>query len=157
MTKDIIRTMVDLLNSYRNTYYNFGESSISDQEYDKMFDELAKMEEETGICYADSPTQTVGYKAVSSLKKIKHDHPLLSMGKTTNIDEFMAYFGSRDIMLMAKMDGLTCSVTYENGEIVHAETRGDGEEGEDITHNTCAFIGLPIRIPYKGRLVVDGE
>lgn len=157
MTKDIMRTMVDLLNSYRYAYYNFGESSISDQEYDKLFDDLARMEEETGICYADSPTQTVGYKAVSSLKKIKHDHPLLSMGKTTNIDEFMAYFGDRDIMLMAKMDGLTCSVTYENGEIVHAETRGDGEEGEDITHNTCAFIGLPIRIPYKGRLVVDGE
>lgn len=157
MTKQIMRTMVDLLNSYRDAYYNFGESDISDQEYDKLFDDLARMEEETGICYADSPTQTVGYKAVSSLKKIKHDHPLLSMGKTTNIDEFRAYFGDRDIMLMAKMDGLTCSVTYENGEIVHAETRGDGEEGEDITHNTCAFIGLPTKIPYKGRLVVDGE
>lgn len=157
MTKQIMRTMVDLLNSYRDAYYNYGESDISDQEYDKLFDELAKMEEETGIRYADSPTQTVGYKAVSSLKKIKHDHPLLSMGKTTDIDEFMSYFGDRDIMLMAKMDGLTCSVTYENGEIIHAETRGDGEEGEDITHNTCAFIGLPTKIPYKGRLVVDGE
>lgn len=152
-----IQKLVEELNKYRNAYYNENISLISDKEYDEMFDQLRKLEEETGIIYPNSPSQTVGYEVMSSLKKVKHNHPLLSLDKTTDIDEFSEYFGDKIIVLMAKMDGLTCSLTYRDGKLIKAESRGNGEVGEDITHNARVISNLPMTIPFKGELVVDGE
>jgi DNA ligase (NAD+) len=152
-----IRKLVDELNKCRNAYYNDNNSLISDREYDILFDKLKEMEYTSGIVYADSPTITVGYEAVSKLRKVNHNHPLLSLGKTTDIKEFADYFGQRDVCLMAKMDGLTASLKYVDGKLVLAESRGNGEVGEDITHNAKHFVNLPMTIPYKGELIVDGE
>ena len=154
---DKMKELVDRLNRYRDAYYNKNESLISDQEYDALFDELAELERQTGIVYAGSPTATVGYTAVSKLRKVAHNHPLLSLGKTTDIGEFSAYFEGKPLSLMAKMDGLTASLLYRDGELISAESRGNGEVGEDITHNARTFLNLPQRIPFAGELILDGE
>lgn len=154
---DEMRALVDRLNQYRDAYYNRNESPVSDQEYDRLFDRLARLEAETGIVYADSPTATVGYQAVSKLTKVTHNHPLLSLGKTTDIREFCDYFEGKPMNLMAKMDGLTASIVYRQGQLVRAESRGNGEVGEDITHTARTFANLPQRIPFPGELIVDGE
>lgn len=149
--------LVSLLNEYRDAYYNRNESLVSDKEYDMLFDELVKLEQEQGLILANSPTQTVGYEVVSQLKKVTHNHPLLSLGKTTEIQEFYDYFKGLPMLLMAKMDGLTCSLLYKDGKLVRAESRGDGETGEDITHNAKVIVNLPLEIPFKGEMIIDGE
>lgn len=154
---DKIKELVALLNSYRDAYYNKNESLISDKEYDALYDKLIALEQSSGIILANSPTQTVGYEVVSKLNKVKHNHPLLSLDKTTDIQKFADYFGNHPSCLMAKMDGLTCSLLYQNGKLVRAESRGDGETGEDITHNARVFINLPMKISFKGEMIVDGE
>lgn len=154
---DTIKDLIMRLNKYRDSYYNRNESLISDKEYDNLFDKLVELEKETNIVFSNSPTQTVGYSSVSQLKKVKHNHPLLSLGKTTDIAEFTDYFDNHDSLVMAKLDGLTCSLLYSNGEFVRAESRGDGETGEDITHNAKVFANLPMKIPFDGDIVVDGE
>ncbi len=154
---DKMRALVDKLNAYRDAYYNRSESPVSDREYDALFDELAALEAQTGIVYADSPTATVGYDVVSKLTKVTHNHPLLSLGKTTDIGEFCAYFEGKPIHLMGKMDGLTASLIYRDGQLISAESRGNGEVGEDITHTARTFVNLPRRIPFDGELIVDGE
>lgn len=130
---------------------------MSDAEYDLLFDELKNLEEITGFIMANSPTQNVGYAAVSKLRKVKHDHPMLSLAKTTNIKEMEKFIDGKQIVTMLKEDGLTCSLCYENGKLVSAETRGNGEIGEDIYHNALTFINLPQTISHSGRLVIDGE
>lgn len=157
MIEKEIYELTSKLNEYRDAYYNRNESIVTDYEYDVMLDRLKKLEQKTGIRYANSPTQTVGYQSVSQLQKVKHNHPLLSLDKTTDIDEFVNYFGVEPYMLMAKLDGLTCSLTYKHGELIRAESRGDGEIGEDITHNAKAFVNLPLKIPFEGETIVDGE
>lgn len=152
-----MQKLVAELNRYRDAYYNQNQSIISDKEYDRLYDQLVQMEKDTGVVYPDSPTQTVGYPVVSKLTKVKHNHPLLSLGKTTDIEEFANYFEGKPSIVMAKMDGLTCSLLYRNGELVLAETRGNGEIGEDVTHNARTITNLPQRIPYDGELIVDGE
>lgn len=149
--------LVSLLNKYRDAYYNDNESLVSDKEYDMLFDELVKLEQEQGLILANSPTQTVGYEVVSQLKKVTHNHPLLSLDKTTEIQEFYDYFKGLPMLLMAKMDGLTCSLLYRDGKLVRAESRGDGETGEDITHNAKVIVNLPLEIPFKGEMIIDGE
>lgn len=149
--------LVSLLNKYRDAYYNNNESLVSDKEYDMLFDELVKLEQEQGLILANSPTQTVGYEVVSQLKKVTHNHPLLSLGKTTEIQDFYDYFKGLPMLLMAKMDGLTCSLLYRDGKLVRAESRGDGETGEDITHNAKVIVNLPLEIPFKGEMIIDGE
>ncbi len=152
-----IRERVNLLNRHRDEYYNKNSPSVSDEVYDRLFDELVDMEETTGVCLANSPTQTVGYPAVSALEKVQHEIPLLSLEKTKSVDEIMRFGDVRTILLMLKLDGLTVKLTYENGELVEASTRGDGLEGEIITHNARTFRDVPLRIPYSKRLVVTGE
>ena len=154
---DKMKLLVDRLNAYRDAYYNKNESLVSDKEYDALFDQLAALEQQTGIVYPNSPTATVGYEAVSKLQKVAHNHPLLSLGKTTNLQEFCDYFEGKPMNLMAKMDGLTASVVYRDGVLRSAESRGNGEGGEDITHTARTFCNLPQKIPFKGELIVDGE
>lgn len=152
-----VKSLVKKLNKYRDEYYNNNNSIISDREYDELFDKLIVLERETGCIFSNSPTQSVGYMSLSQLQKVKHSHPLLSLGKTTDIDEFIKYFDNKDFLIMAKLDGLTCSLTYDNGKLIRAESRGDGETGEDITHNAKVFSNLPTEISFKGKLEIDGE
>lgn len=130
---------------------------MSDYEYDELFDELKKLESETNFKLANSPVTTVGYEVVSKLNKVKHNHPMLSLDKTKSIDEVQKFIGNKPILTMLKMDGLTISVKYSEGKLVSAETRGNGTEGEDVTHNALVFTNLPQSIEYRGDLVVDGE
>lgn len=152
-----IQNLTEQLNQYRNEYYNLSRPSVSDQVYDRLFDELAQLEKQTGIRMGNSPTQTVGYPAVSSLQKVSHQIPLLSLDKTKSVTDLMTFMGDHIILLMLKLDGLTVKLTYENGVLQQAATRGDGDEGEDVTHNVRCISGVPSNIPYKERLVVSGE
>ena len=156
-TAEDIRKRIDELNRYRNAYYNNNVSLISDFDYDKLFDELKEMEQTLNIYYADSPTQQVGYTVVSNLEKVKHEYQLLSLDKTKSINDIIKFANNHDLILSAKMDGLTVCLTYDNGYLVKAETRGDGFEGELITHNINTFNDVPKVIPYKEHLVVVGE
>ena len=152
-----IKELVELLNHYRNEYYNNQRSEISDFEYDTLFDELSALEKETGFVMTTSPTQTVGYEVKSELTKVKHNHPMLSLDKTKDVDEVLKFLGDKDIVVMPKMDGLTCSVRYINGNLISAETRGDGEIGEDILHCAKTIKNLPLHIDYKNEIIIDGE
>ena len=152
-----IHALVEQLNRYRHEYYNENAPTVSDEVYDRLFDELAALEKETGIILSNSPTQTVGYKAVSSLEKVKHAIPLLSFDKTKSVRELVAFLKKKAALLMLKLDGLTIKLVYEDGKLVEGSTRGDGDEGELITHNVPAFRNVPLEIPYKKRLVITGE
>ncbi len=152
-----IKELTKMLNEYRNAYYNESESIISDYEYDKLYDELEKLENETGLSFANSPTKTVGFQVKSELKKIKHSHPMLSLDKTKSVDDLRKFAGDKDCILSLKMDGLTCLLTYENGSLVQAETRGNGDIGELITHNANVFENIPLTIEYKGHFEIEGE
>ena len=152
-----IKYLVDKLNEYRHLYYNCNDSVVSDEVYDRMFDELKALEDKTGIVYGNSPTNTVGWSPVSELKQIHHPIPLLSLDKQKNINKLVEFISKADSSLMYKLDGLTVRLDYENGELVVAGTRGDGDVGDDITHNIPAFANVPIKIGYKGRLSISGE
>lgn len=152
-----IKTLVTLLNKASDAYYNTGDTIMEDHEFDTLLEELRSLEQETGFVMATSPTHKVGYEVKSELQKVTHNHPMLSLAKTKDWNEFIIYFGSKDVIGMLKMDGLTCSLRYVNGELVSAETRGNGEIGEDIFHNIKTVKTVPQKIPYKDELVVDGE
>lgn len=152
-----IKELVKLLNHYRSEYYNNSNSEISDFEYDKLFDELSTLECETGLIMAVSPTQTVGYEVKSQLEKVKHNHPMLSLDKTKSLDDIAKFIGDKQFVAMPKMDGLTCSVRYIRGQLVSAETRGDGEIGESVLHCAKVIKNLPLQIDYLGELIIDGE
>ena len=152
-----IKELVELLNHYRNEYYNNQNSEISDFEYDQLFDELAALEQETSFVMAVSPTQTVGYEVKSELTKVKHNHPMLSLDKTKDVNDVVKFLDGRSGVVMAKMDGLTCSLRYINGELVSAETRGDGETGEDILHCAKTIKNIPLHINCMDEVVIDGE
>lgn len=151
------RELTDRLNRYRNEYYNYNNPSVSDEVYDRLFDELHKLEQETGIQMSNSPTVTVGYPVVGKLEKTAHKIPLLSLDKVKSSVDLCWFMGEHQVMIMLKLDGLTIKLTYENGELVEAATRGDGDEGEIVTHNARAISGIPAHIQYPGRLVVTGE
>ena len=148
--------LVSELNRLTELYDN-GTPEVGDKEWDDMYFELVALEHERGYILPNSPTQRVNYTVVNELTKVQHNHPMLSLDKTKEIEEIKSFVGNRDWIAMLKMDGLTCSLLYENGNLVRAETRGDGEIGEDITHNAMVIPSIPKRIPYTDRLVVDGE
>ena len=152
-----IKELVTQLNTYRNLYYNNSESQISDYEYDNLFDELKQLEDETGVIMSNSPTQTVGYEVKSKLEKVKHSHPMLSLDKTKDVNDLIAFSNGRDCIVSLKLDGLTILNTYNNSTLVQAETRGNGEEGELVTHNARVFDNLPSNIPYDRKFEIEGE
>lgn len=154
---DRIKELTELLNKASDSYYNTGDTIMEDREYDSLLEELRSLEQETGFVMMTSPTHKVGYEVKSDLQKVAHNHPMLSLAKTKDWNEFIIYFGSKDVIGMLKMDGLTCSLRYVNGELVSAETRGNGEIGEDILHNIKTVKTVPQKIPYKDELIVDGE
>ncbi len=152
-----LKELTEQLNQYRDFYYNNSKSLVSDKQYDDLFDELQSLEKETGIIMSNSPTKTVGYEVKSKLEKIKHSHLMLSLDKTKSVDELREFAGNKNCLLSLKMDGLTVLLTYENGELIQAETRGNGEEGEIITHNAKVFDNIPLHIGYLGHLEIEGE
>ena len=154
---DKIKELIGLLNKAADAYYNTGNTIMEDREYDSLLEELRSLEQETGFVMMTSPTHKVGYEVKSELQKVTHNHPMLSLAKTKDWNEFIRYFGNKDVIGMEKMDGLTCSLRYINGELVSAETRGNGTVGEDIFHNIKTVKTVPQKIPYKDELIVDGE
>lgn len=152
-----IKDLTAYLNRLRDKYYNESESMISDFEYDKLYDELEALEKETGFIMANSPTNSVGYKVLSGLEKIVHSHPMLSLDKTKVTDDLVKFAGNQDCILSLKLDGLTVLLTYDDGKLVQAETRGDGYQGELITNNAIVFENVPLQIAYKGKFEIEGE
>lgn len=153
-----VRNLVTELNKYCDAYYNQNESLISDKEYDLLFDRLVEMEKETGIVLSNSPTVRVGYKVASDLPEVRHDFPpMLSLDKSKELKKMKEFLGEKPALLMAKMDGLTIRITYRDGKVWRAETRGDGEVGEDVTHNIHTVKDVPLTLPIKDEVIVDGE
>ena len=151
--KDLVRK----LNEAARAYYQEDREIMSNREYDELYDALARMEEETGTVLADSPTVSVGYEAVDALPKETHESPMLSLDKTKDREVLREFIGDHKTLLSWKMDGLTIVLTYENGELNKAVTRGNGIVGEVITNNARVFRNIPLKIAYKGRLVLRGE
>jgi len=151
-----IRELIDFLN-YHTKLYDEGTPIISDKEWDNKYFELLRLEEASNIHYSDSPTQKIIYSSVSKLKKVKHNHSMLSLDKTKDINDIIKFLGKQPTLAMCKMDGLTCSLRYINGQLYSAETRGNGIEGEDVLHNALVIKNIPKKIPYEEELIVDGE
>lgn len=152
-----IKDLVKQLNEASDAYYNTGYTIMSDRDFDMNFDALKALEEETGFIMASSPTQNVGYEVKSKLEKVEHNHPMLSLDKTKDVNEVASFMGDKKCIVMGKMDGLTCSLRYIGGELVSAETRGNGYIGEDILHCARVIENIPLRIDHPGELIVDGE
>ncbi len=149
--------LVDLLNRASKAYYQDAAEIMSNFEYDKLYDELLALEAELEVTLATSPTVNVGYEVLSELPKERHEKPMLSLDKTKEISRLKEFLGSQNAFLSWKLDGLTIVLTYKNGELVKAVTRGNGEVGEVITNNARTFKNLPLKIAYKGELILRGE
>ncbi len=154
---DRIKELVDILNKAGRSYYSEGTEIMSNFEYDSLYDELVKLEKETGYVKSDSPTVNVGYEVLSELPKERHERPMLSLDKTKEPEVLRDWLKDQKGLLSWKLDGLTIVLTYDNGELVKAVTRGNGEVGEIITPNARMFKNIPVVIPYKGKLVLRGE
>lgn len=152
-----IKELVELLNKAGKSYYSEGQEIMSNYEYDALYDELKKLEEETGCVLSNSPTVNVGYEVLSELPKERHDSPMLSLDKTKDREALRDWLGEQKGVLSWKLDGLTIVLTYEDGKLSKAVTRGNGEIGEIITNNARVFKNVPVTIPYKGKLVLRGE
>ncbi len=152
-----MKELVDKLNEASKAYYAKDEEIMSNFEYDALYDELVKLEEETGVTLSNSPTVNVGYEAVDELPKEAHEKPMLSLAKTKDRLELQSWLNGKEALLSWKLDGLTIVLTYENGNLVKAVTRGNGEVGEVITGNARVFVNVPLKIAFKGQLVLRGE
>lgn len=152
-----MKELVETLNGAAKAYYQEDREIMSNQEYDSLYDQLEQLEKETGTVLTNSPTVRVGYEAVNELPKEEHPSPMLSLDKTKDREVLRGFIGNHKCLLSWKLDGLTIVLTYENGELVKAVTRGNGIVGEVITNNARVFKNIPLRIPYKGQLVLRGE
>ena len=152
-----MKELIPQLRQAAKAYYQESREIMSNFEYDKLYDELSALEAKTGIILSGSPTQQVGYQVLSELPKETHEEPMLSLDKTKSVEDLQQWLGNQKGLLSWKMDGLTVVLTYENGTLVKAVTRGNGEVGEVITANARTFKNLPLQIPYKGELVLRGE
>ena len=158
-TLEQMQEMVQLIKKLNQATaaYEEGSSPFSDKEWDDMYFELLNLEKETGYISPDSPTQKIHFQTISELKKVEHNHPMLSLDKTKDINIIKSFLKGHDWIAMAKMDGLTCSLYYKDGKLISAETRGNGIIGEDITHNTMVIPSIPKTISYKEEVIIDGE
>lgn len=154
---DRIKELISTLNKASDAYYNSGNPIMTDYEWDNLYDELVKLEEETGVVYPNSPTQQVGYEVKTKLEKVTHSHPMLSLGKTKSVNDLVKFSSGRDCIISLKMDGLTVLNTYEDGNLAQSETRGNGEVGELITHNAKVFDNLPVSIDMDKKFEIEGE
>ena len=152
-----ISELVKKLNEASRVYYQGEDEIMSNYEYDALYEELAALEQETGVVLASSPTVNVGYEVLSELPKERHEKPMLSLDKTKDVQALKEWVGAHETILSWKLDGLTIVLTYENGKLTKAVTRGNGEVGEVITNNAKVFKNLPVSIGYQGELVLRGE
>lgn len=151
--KELIQTLI----SASEAYYNSGNTIMSDKEYDELFDKLKNMEQETGVVMSNSPTQNVGAKVLTELNEVTHKYPMLSLDKCHSTEEIIKFAKGRNILAMIKLDGLTIRIKYENGNLISAETRGDGEVGSDVTEHVKQFLNVPLNIKHSGTYMIDGE
>lgn len=152
-----LKQLIQQLNDASKAYYQEDREVMSNLEYDRLSDQLKALEEETGIVLADSPSVRVGYEALDALPKETHERPMLSLDKTKDREVLRAFIGERPTLLSWKLDGLTIVLTYENGELIKAVTRGNGTVGEVITPNARVFRNIPLKIRFQKRLVLRGE
>lgn len=149
--------LVELLNTYREEYYNKSEPSVTDKVYDSLFDELNELEEITGIYLQNSPTQSVGYEVINTSEKVVHKKPILSLDRTKNVRKVVDFIDGNKVLFMHKVDGITIVLEYVDGKLACASTRGNGKEGRNITDSVYGITGVPLKISYKKRLIVVGE
>lgn len=152
-----MQELVTLLNRAAKAYYQDAQEIMSNLEYDRLYDELTKLEAELGITLSDSPTVNVGYEVLSELPKERHESPMLSLDKTKEVENLKRFVGDQKAMMSWKMDGLTIVLTYRDGTLFKAVTRGNGEVGEVITNNARVFKNIPLKISYQGELILRGE
>lgn len=152
-----MRELVELLNRAGRAYYQEAREIMSNYEYDKLYDELLTLEKETKTTLSGSPTAHVGYEVLSELPKERHESPMLSLDKTKDTEELKEWIGDRKTLLSWKLDGLTIVLTYREGRLFKAVTRGNGEVGEVITNNARVFRNIPLQIPFRGELILRGE
>ena len=152
-----MKELVSLLNKASRAYYQEAQEIMSNYEYDRLYDELKELEDELGITLSNSPTVNVGYEVVSELPKERHESPMLSLDKTKEVEELKNFVGDQKVLMSWKMDGLTVVLTYRDGQLYKAVTRGNGEVGEVITNNAKVFKNVPVQIAYQGELILRGE
>lgn len=152
-----MKELVSLLNKASRAYYQEAQEIMSNYEYDRLYDELKDLEDELGITLSNSPTVNVGYEVVSELPKERHESPMLSLDKTKEVEELKNFVGAQKVLMSWKMDGLTVVLTYRDGKLYKAVTRGNGEVGEVITNNAKVFKNVPVQIAYQGELILRGE
>ena len=155
--KKRMQELVELLNRARRAYEQEDTEIMSNYEYDRLYDELEGLEQELGTTLASSPTVHVGYEVLSELPKERHEKPMLSLDKTKDVEQLKTFLGDQNAVISWKMDGLTIVLTYQNGKLEKAVTRGNGEVGEVITNNARVFQNVPLQIPYQGELILRGE
>ena len=155
--KDIMRGLVSILNEASDRYYNSGNPIMTDEQFDARLADLKQLEEETGFVFANSPTQNVGYKVLTELNEVTHNHPMLSLEKCHTADELVKFANDKELVASIKLDGLTVSLAYEDGVLVSAETRGNGHVGSDITEHVKQFKNVPLKINKTGTYIIDGE
>lgn len=155
--KDIMRGLVSILNEASDRYYNSGNPIMTDEQFDARLSDLKQLEEETGFVFANSPTQNVGYKVLTELNEVTHNHPMLSLEKCHTADELVKFANDKELVASIKLDGLTVSLAYEDGVLVSAETRGNGHVGSDITEHVKQFKNVPLKINKTGTYIIDGE
>ena len=152
-----MKELTELLNKAARAYYQESREIMPNVEYDRLYDELQALETETGITLSGSPTAMVGYEVLSELPKERHASPMLSLDKTKDVDALAAWLGDKEGLLSWKLDGLTIVLTYRDGQLYKAVTRGNGEIGEVITPNARVFENIPLSIPHTGEVVLAGE
>ncbi len=152
-----MKELTDLLTSAAKAYYQEDREIMSNYEYDQLYEELEGLEKETGVVLSGSPTIHVGYEAAQELPKERHETPMLSLDKTKEVEALAEFAGDHEVLLSWKLDGLTVVLTYEDGKLLKAVTRGNGEIGEVITNNAKVFRNMPLSIPHKGEVILRGE
>jgi DNA ligase (NAD+) len=155
--RNLMKGMVSILNEAANAYYNTGNPIMSDEQYDMRLEDLRQMEEETGFSFSNSPTHNVGAKVLTELNEVTHTSSMLSLDKCHNVNELLKFIDNKETVASIKLDGLTCRLTYENGLLARAETRGNGIVGSDITEHVKQFLNVPMKINKDDTYILDGE
>ena len=154
---DMMKGMVSILNEAANAYYNTGTPIMSDEQFDARLEDLRQLEEETGFVLSNSPTHNVGAKVLTELNEVTHSVPMLSLEKCHTVEEIVKFANNKELVASIKLDGLTCRLTYENGLLIRAETRGNGYVGSDVTEHVKQFKNVPLKIKKEGTYIIDGE
>ena len=155
--RKIMLGMISILNQASEAYYNTGNPIMSDEMFDMRLEDLRQLEEETGFVFSNSPTQRVGAKVLTELNEVTHSSPMLSLDKCHNVEDLLKFINNKETVASIKLDGLTCRLTYKDGRLILAETRGTGYVGSNITEHVKHFLNVPMKIHKEGIYTIDGE